>query len=425
MYKVKKINWIYGIKTLVTYTCRLNVLVPYRYLLKSFLPAKAPVGKVGKIKKILIMRNDRIGDLVVTTGFIRTLAEAGFEVYVSSRAISLQVLKNNPHVKEVFVYEDKSYKQIKDTLNRVNKYSYDLAIDVQYNSGIAIRQTYFSSKVNCRYLIGFSKSSIASYNISIPWYKTDSHVTEQFKSALQEIYRLWKDTNSLPSSFLKPDLSYEVFDDPEAEEQAEVFIKEVCRDQKPLVLLNPFGSDPKGTRSRKCLTIEQINFIVSRLRDRFNIALIGESKYLKDIKLDENIPIYKSPTLSSLYSIIKKAYFLVTVDTAAAHLAACYAKKSLVYYLEFPKLIESYPNNLLFNLTAKVQSKEGLAERYYNDGAYMREHNQAPTEWSSSAAWKPLNRNAVSLVFNSQSLSIVDFDYFKNQTIAALEKVLG
>ena len=56
--------------------------------------------------KVLIVRHDHLGDLVLTTPLIRALSLAGQQVTVIARRSSLPVLEGNPHVRNLLAMED-------------------------------------------------------------------------------------------------------------------------------------------------------------------------------------------------------------------------------------------------------------------------------------------------------------------------------
>lgn len=90
--------------------------------------------------KILIIRRDNIGDLILTTPLIATLSEAyGAKVDVLVNTYNKSVLENNPSVGRVHLYQKLSHRKagqsaIKMVLNRVKTYldvrfaRYDVAI---------------------------------------------------------------------------------------------------------------------------------------------------------------------------------------------------------------------------------------------------------------------------------------------------------
>ncbi|MBQ9274618.1 MAG: glycosyltransferase family 9 protein [Succinivibrio sp.] len=420
MFKVKTLNQTYALKTILKELYRLPArLLPAWWRGKS-LGAKAAVSELEGVRSVLLLRNDRIGDLVVTTPLIRALDEAGFEVYVSSRAYALQALKGNPHVKGTLVYADHG-RDFEHSLAELSKHEFDLAIDLQYQSGLAPRHAKYCAAVKCRYLLGFAKSALPCYNLNLPWYTEDAHITGMLQAAASELkLRLKGDYPSLEPL----NLHYEVFADEASLQHAQKFVASLGKSDKPLALLNPYGSDPQGTRSRKCLTVEQARFIAQELQGRFKVVLTGEQRYLGVLAQDLKLPVYPSQTLTELFALTKMAALVVTVDTALAHVACCYDKPELVFHLEFPRLKDLYPERALFRIARRLENYEEHCAALINDGPSLRERGlYLPPLWRSAPAWRPLNPKAQQLVFEAQALEMVPQEEFARCSAAALAQV--
>ncbi|MCX5716643.1 MAG: glycosyltransferase family 9 protein [Candidatus Omnitrophica bacterium] len=85
-------------------------------------------------KRILIIRTDRLGDLVLTTPVFKALREAypGAYIVVMTKPDTALVLKNNPHINEVIIYDkDGEYKSMFANIRfamALRKKKFDLAI---------------------------------------------------------------------------------------------------------------------------------------------------------------------------------------------------------------------------------------------------------------------------------------------------------
>lgn len=85
------------------------------------------------VKKILLIRNDLISDMVFTTGLIRNLAQAGYEIYVSSRPNALEIIKHNPYVQGTFAFDDSSWCNFYHFMKQICQHQFDLAIELRPN----------------------------------------------------------------------------------------------------------------------------------------------------------------------------------------------------------------------------------------------------------------------------------------------------
>ena len=87
---------------------KMKILMRYKPAIwgVNIFKAKRKTPSLNSVKKVLLVRNDLIGDMVITTPLIRNLSANGFEVYVASKSTSLCILENNPYIKDVFHYSD-------------------------------------------------------------------------------------------------------------------------------------------------------------------------------------------------------------------------------------------------------------------------------------------------------------------------------
>ena len=65
------------------------------------------MAKIQKYKKILIVRTDKIGDLVLSTPVIKAVRDAYPDSYIAAmvRPYAHEIIKDNPHLNEVITYE--------------------------------------------------------------------------------------------------------------------------------------------------------------------------------------------------------------------------------------------------------------------------------------------------------------------------------
>lgn len=83
-------------------------------------------------KKILFIRVDRIGDMVLSTPAFAALKARWPSSYLTVLAspVNADVLKNNPHVDEVIIYpSDASFSQRKEILRNIRSRAFNLAVD--------------------------------------------------------------------------------------------------------------------------------------------------------------------------------------------------------------------------------------------------------------------------------------------------------
>lgn len=307
LFKIRELNW------------KRNYAVKYfrfwfSYTLSNTLSSlsKRPLPSPNaQIKKILLIRNDLIGDMVVTSGLIRNLAQAGYEVYVSSRKSSLEIIKYNPYVTGVFEYDDKNWKAFSQCLKNIGQHKFDLAFECRSNIGISIYTALFYNSIKSGILIGINKKGIRAFNANIDYEIDKLHVTE--KLALLPRYL------NIPN----PDMSYDLFTNEDIENTITPQLP-----KRAYAVINPFGS-----KKPRHFTPQQIETISNRLnKSGYDVILIGEPNQVSTLNIP-NTRVINTRQILDIIPIIRNADLVITVDTSIVHMASAFKKNELVFYL--------------------------------------------------------------------------------------------
>lgn len=80
-------------------------------------------------KKVLVIRFNAIGDIVLTTPTVQALAESNYEVHYLVKSVFAELLESNPHITKVWKLADNLEALISD----IRKESYDFVIDLHNN----------------------------------------------------------------------------------------------------------------------------------------------------------------------------------------------------------------------------------------------------------------------------------------------------
>lgn len=346
------------------------------------------------IKTILIARNDKIGDMVITTPLIKNLTRAGYEVYVTSQQGSLDIIKHNPWVKGTFSYNDNSIKELYSCIRKIRKQHFDLVIDARPFYSFEMRKIIFCAFTKSTHLIGFNKSNIKSYNVSIPYYDNNHHISHQ----LNMIYKYLKIHQ------------YDPIYDLHVAEENEAYVSDFIHNNHitELVVVNPFG----GAKKRE-LSTWQMEYIVSLLKEKkpkSKIVFIGEPNKLDTI--DSHLGLkFRSKTILDVVSLIKKASFVVTVDTSIVHITTAFNLSCLTIYSE--SILHEETDD--FNLKMRKKWKEYYRSKcnYLVDKPYLKKTDLVvELPYCYDQLWCPNNSNAKQIVFYKSFLSKVKNNEF-------------
>lgn len=309
---------------------------------------------LSRIKSILLVRNDGIGDMVITTPMIRALAQKGYQVSIMSQKSCLPIIENNPYVKETFIWDDNfSQAQVQQLEKTIQARQFDLLIDMRYPVYFKHRPHrvmlchYFGAK----YKIGWNKSGLGIYDVSINHYTRRDHYITLVNKFLEflDIYNA--------------DLRYEFFIDTTIEGRAKTYIEEIRQQNGgPVIILNPYTG-----HARRDMTTQQIRESMEQifaLYPNARIIAIGLRERIEKL-IDElnhkHITYYPSKTIIDIIPLIKYADLVISPDTSIIHVVSAYQKPLVALYASGRRT----PPELI---TGKIKIKE----RYHELVDYAR-----------------------------------------------------
>lgn len=269
--------------------------------------AKLRVNKDG-IKKILIIKDEGLGDMLIITALIRNLAKAGYLVDVLATEFNHVIIDHNPYVHEI-IWTHEAYKEK----------HYDLVMDVRFAVRLStIERMTFCQDIPCDYLITFNRSHFACYDVSLDFYEEGKHVTALLGQFLDFL------------GVQGDDLFYDIFLDSRLKEQGARDVAALRSNGGPLVVVNPYAS-----RSNRDMSQQQVRELTKALLARYpqaQIVCIGMPQQLKGLSV-EGVQKYHSESVMQVMPLIAAADLVVTPDTSAVHIASAYQRPTLALYV--------------------------------------------------------------------------------------------
>ncbi len=278
-------------------------------------------------KRILLVRTDRIGDVVLTTPAIRAVRQSLPESFLAMmvRPYSVEVVKNNPHLDEVIVYDKRgkhktfwnSFKFVRD----LRKKEFDLAFVFHPTNRVNI----------ITFLAGIPER--IGYNRKCGFLLTKKLPDEKFKGEKHEIeYNLEVIAARGISAANK---EVEMVVSQEEENFALKFFQGNGLDRKiPLVAIQPGASCPS-----KRWPVERFAEVGKKLMESFpvKIIIIGsneEGPLLERLRrlLGEKAVIVQGLALGNVGAILKQAQLFISNDTGPVHIAAAMKTPCLVIF---------------------------------------------------------------------------------------------
>lgn len=268
-----------------------------------------------EIKKVLILRDDnKIGDMIVSTGLFKIMHESGRYVGVVSG-------KDNGHIIEKSMYVDQRYlftKKTKEIINlafKIRREKYDLILD--FGDYISPIYYAFICLINARNVLGFNKRKFKRYNVNIEYPFTDIHITDRYKKALTLM--------ELPAD----NYQYSLEIPKDIREEVNNFLLFIP--YKRLVVINPFTASPDRDMSEL-----QLNSIVEKigsLDSNAVILIIGPPDRLDTVNIKG---VHKSPFKSFLHAVVcvENADLVISPDTSWVHVACAFDRNLIALYGE-------------------------------------------------------------------------------------------
>ena len=285
------------------------------------------------VSKILIMRYDRIGDMVVTTPLFNALRH-GFpkaEIIVLASTSNASIIANNPDVDKIIIFPKGLWERFKVliSLRRLNiSLVVDIHHDMIWHAIYAIRilnpRWVVSSYKKSRYGVRGSELKLYDFMGSVD----ENHMISQIYSGISE---------SLGISRFKGDLQYKLV----LTDSQKVLAKNLIS-TKPNVGINLLGS-----KAGWQLTDEDCKVLCSHilnLNPNTKIWLLSApSSYSKmvDLALEINQPSVQvvKPTndVMDAAAIIASLDLLITPDTSLVHIACAFNTPLVAVYPDSPK----------------------------------------------------------------------------------------
>lgn len=156
--------------------------------------------------RVLYLRYDRIGDMILATGLIRAIARshAGIELDVLASPANAPVLEGNPHVRSVLRFDRRRSSRLPGVLRTLRERPYDAVIDGMVMSpSVTMMLLMIATGAPHRIGIGGRRNDFV-YTLPVPAAPADAHVIHQ---AAQTALPFGVDparTDWKPELFLRP-----------------------------------------------------------------------------------------------------------------------------------------------------------------------------------------------------------------------------
>jgi len=284
------------------------------------------------IKKILILRYDRLGDMVVTLPLIETLKQSypEYQIDVLASQINASIIKNNSNISSIFIYnfrEKKNFINFIKVFFKLRKRKYDMVIDPFFNN--LSRSSAHLNIINARFNIGLEKKErygLQANDFKLFYKATPFNSQNTLMENLLNISSIFK----IERKDFKREITFNVED----EEINTINLLKKFKSKK-IILFNIQGSIKE--RSFNNDFIFHFSSIITQNSNN-QIILISMPERYKALEAKLNtlnnhqIILAKTKTILEAVALVKHADIIISPDTSIVHIASCFNKKLITFY---------------------------------------------------------------------------------------------
>ena len=294
------------------------------YLLKLLTKKKNFPFDIKKSQKVLILKYDRIGDMIVTTPIFRELKNAypNCSISVLASVENKDVIKYNPYIDNIFINYKNSLLQDLRKLLMLRRKHFDVCIELEHS---VIPHAIFRLKIiKPRKIISIHKDG--RYGVKGSELQLYDFFTG--KDEKNHFSKIWLDT--LIFFGIKPvSNKYDIFLGKIEKERAKKFISSIGNKLK-------IGINIEGSFPEKCIQKNELKKICIGLFDKYSnikivilmspIRALKTNKIVSELGLDFVIPSYTTNSIIDVAALIDQLDIVISPDTSIVHLASAFDK---------------------------------------------------------------------------------------------------
>ena len=285
-----------------------------------------------KPKNLLIIRTDRIGDVVLSLPLASIIKKhyPGCRITFLVREYTKALAADHPYIDEVLILQEKKKKiLIRANVKTINKYNFDSAVIVYPTLVTAL--IIFLSKIKYRIGTGYRWYSVL-FNQKIYEHRKYAEKHElEYNVNLLSRFGIEEEVHPGGVNFnLSPHKSAE-------DVVAQILSRSEIKSEEPIIIIHPGsgGSSVDLPQSKFRSLVEKIS---SRLTE--NIILTGSDreKYLcENLKIRPGIlNLAGKLSLSEMIALIDKSSIFISNSTGPIHIAAALGKYTIGFYPRIP-----------------------------------------------------------------------------------------
>ena len=335
------------------------------YLLRLLTKKKNLPFNLKKSKRVLILKYDRIGDMVVTTPIFRELKNAYPNINISVLASeeNKDVIRYNPYIDKIYTNYKNSILKDLPTLLKLRRKSFDVCIELEHS---VIPHAIFRLKIiNPKKIISIHKDG--RYGVKGSELQLYDYFTKKDKK--NHFGKIWLDT--LIFFGIKPSSNkYDFFLSNIEKDRAKRFVSSFCKKIK-------IGINIEGSFPEKCIQKNELKQICSGLFNNYsNIKIVilnspnkvaKTNKIISELGLDFVIPSYTTETIIDAAALVEQLDLIITPDTSIVHIASSFDKPVVSIHENNKDSFRLWSPSSTLSKTIFAKSSYGLFDYSVND----------------------------------------------------------
>jgi len=334
-------------------------------LLKYFTCKKRSTFDLSKTKKIIFLRYDRIGDMIITTPVFRELKLSfpNIEISVLASKANQNILKNNPYINHIYTNHKNDFFNDFFTLLKLRKENFDVAIEFDHS---VIPHAIFRLKmINPKKIISVHKDG--RYGVKgNELYMYDVFTPKDQYSHFKDI---WLNTIK-PFGVTCKSSKYDIFYTKEQKEEAKCFISSFKNKIK-------IGINLEGAVKGKQIKENELFQICKKIHQKYDdvkiiILSTPNKKQLVDdiistMNFDFVISSYITKSILDVAALIDNLDLIITPDTSIVHIASTFNKPVITIHENNQDSFRLFAPTSDLSKTVFAKSKNGLEDYNVDD----------------------------------------------------------
>lgn len=276
--------------------------------------------------RVLFLRHDRIGDMILSTGLLRAIAgsHTTIKLDVLASPANAPVLREDPHVDNVIVFDRTKPTGYFSTLRRLRRTKYDAVIDCMPTApSLTTLLLMWASGATHRVGVA-GRGNDAALTLPVQSNRDAVHVVDQL-AALATAFGVHRHRVSFhPRLYL---------DEREQERASETWAGGSAESGRRLLVNVSAGRAFRRWPDERYVAV--IRHALAR-ESRVRVVVIGapdDSERAETIAQDSGARFVSTPSLRDALALVATADFLFTPDTGVAHAASAFERPAVVMHI--------------------------------------------------------------------------------------------